>query len=86
MAENSVGRAEASGSLIVHGEGPPGLALAGMGRGQIEDGWRWRRRRKDRAGDMSGSPETPVFLPGESPWPEEPGSLQSMGSQRFGHD
>ena len=24
---------------------------------------------------------TPVFLPGESPWTEEPGRLQSMGSQ-----
>ena len=23
-----------------------------------------------------------VFLPGESPWTEEPGGLQSMGSQR----
>ena len=29
---------------------------------------------------------TPVFLPGESPWAEEPGGLQSMGSQRVGHD
>ena len=29
---------------------------------------------------------TPVFLPGESPWTEEPGGLQSMGSQRIGHD
>ena len=27
----------------------------------------------------------PVFLPGESPWTEEPGGLQSMGSQRIGH-
>ena len=25
---------------------------------------------------------TPVFLPGESPWTQEPGGLQSMGSQR----
>ena len=25
---------------------------------------------------------TPVFLPWESPWTEEPGGLQSMGSQR----
>ena len=24
---------------------------------------------------------TPVFSPGESPWTEEPGGLQSMGSQ-----
>ena len=29
---------------------------------------------------------TPVFLPGESPWTEESGGLQSMGSQRVGHD
>ena len=29
--------------------------------------------------------ETPVFLPG-NPRTEEPGGLQSMGSQRVGHD
>ena len=29
---------------------------------------------------------TPVFLPGESPWTEVPGGLQSMGWQRVGHD
>ena len=29
---------------------------------------------------------TPIFLPGESPWTEEPGGLQFMGSQRVGHD
>ena len=29
---------------------------------------------------------TPIFLPGESPWTEEPGGLQSMGLQRVGHD
>ena len=29
---------------------------------------------------------SPVFLPGESPWTEEPGGLQSMGSQRVGYD
>ena len=29
---------------------------------------------------------TQVFLPGESPWTEDPGRLQSMGSQRVGHD
>ena len=28
----------------------------------------------------------PVFLPGESPWTEEPGGLQSMGSQRVRHN
>ena len=29
---------------------------------------------------------TPVFLPEESPWTEEPGGLQSTGLQRVGHD
>ena len=29
---------------------------------------------------------TPGFLPGESPWTEKPGGLQSMGSQRVRHD
>ena len=29
---------------------------------------------------------TPVFLPEESPWTEEPGELQPMGSQRVGHN
>ena len=29
---------------------------------------------------------TPVFLPGEVPWTEEPGGLQSMGSQRIRHN
>ena len=29
---------------------------------------------------------TLVFLPEKSPWTEEPGGLQSMGSQRVGHD
>ena len=28
----------------------------------------------------------PVFLPGEPAWTEEPGGLQSMGSQRIGHN
>ena len=29
---------------------------------------------------------TPVFLPGESPWTEMPGRLQSLGSQRIRHN
>ena len=29
---------------------------------------------------------TPVFLPGEFPWTEEPDGLQSMASQRVSHD
>ena len=27
---------------------------------------------------------TPIFLPGESPWTEEPGRLWCIGSQRVG--
>ena len=33
-----------------------------------------------------GMATTLVFLPGESPKTEEPRGLQSMGSQRVGHD
>ena len=29
---------------------------------------------------------TPVFLPGDTPWTEEPGRLDSLGSQRIGHN
>ena len=29
---------------------------------------------------------TPVFLPGESPWTEEPGGPQFIRSQRVGHN
>ena len=29
---------------------------------------------------------TPVFWPGESPWTEGPGGLQSMGLQRVGNE
>ena len=29
---------------------------------------------------------TPVFLPGESPWTEESGGLQTVGLQRVGHE
>ena len=32
-----------------------------------------------------GMKPTPVFLPGESHWTEEPGRLQSMGLQRVEH-
>ena len=36
----------------------------------------WRRARQ----------HTPIFLPGESHGQEEPGGLQSIGSQRVRHD
>ena len=37
-------------------------------------------------GRSPGGGHSPVFLPGESPRTEEPGGLQSMGSQGVGHD
>ena len=37
-------------------------------------------------GGGDGWQPTPVILPGESPWKEEPGRLQSMGSQRVRHN
>ena len=45
-------------------------SIPGLGR------FPWRRARQP----------TPVFLPGESSWTEEPRGLQSMGSQRVGRD
>ena len=36
-------------------------------------------------GEGNGWLPTLVFWPGEFPWTEEPGRLQSMGSQRVGH-
>jgi len=50
------------------------------------------------AGDLGSTPglgrspggrawqPTPVFLPGACPWAEEPGRLQSMGSQQVRQD
>ena len=35
---------------------------------------------------MTAWQPTPVSFPGESPWTEKPGGLQSMESQRVGHD
>ena len=36
------------------------------------EGWTWH--------------PTPVLMPGESPWTEEPGRLQAIGLQRTGHN
>ena len=46
--------------------------------------WVWSLGQEDSLEE--GMAPTPVFLPGESPWTEEPGGLQSMGSQRAAHD
>ena len=36
--------------------------------------------------DSKESSDSKALLPGESPWTEEPGGLQSMGSQRVRHN
>ena len=52
----------------------------------IEDGqWNTKTWGLDGPRKRQWQP-TPVFLPGESPWTEEPGGLQSTGSQRVKHD
>ena len=60
-----------------------GKEPAGQGRGHKRCGFNlwvkkvpWRRAWQP----------TPVFLPGESPWTEESGGLQSMGLQRPAHN
>ena len=52
--------------------------LANAGNEGLNLGWEdpWRRAWQPTA----------VFLPGEFPWTEEPGGLQSTGSQRVGHE
>ena len=40
----------------------------------------WEEPLEERAWQL-----TPVFLPGDSPWTEEPVGLQSMGLQRVRH-
>ena len=48
---------------------------------QVESVWKTASRFRDEMGQP-----TAVSLPGESPWTEEPGGVQSRGSQRVGHD
>ena len=57
-----------------------------------EPACQWRRHKKHGFSPWVGMipwrsawEHTLVFLPGESPWTEEPGELQSMGPQRVGH-
>ena len=48
------------------------------------ENWVWSLGWEDPL-EKAGEP-IPVFLPGESAWTEEPGSLQSMGLQRVRYD
>ena len=50
----------------------------------IQETWVWSLGLEDPWG-RKWQP-TPVFLPGEIPWTEEPGRLQSMRLQRVGHN
>ena len=70
-----------------YSEGFPG------GTSGKEPAWQCRRRRRHgfnpwvrKLSWRTAQKPTPVFLPGESPWTEEPGWLQSMGSQRVKHN
>ena len=45
----------------------------------------WEYPPEEGMATHSGQP-TPVFLPGESPWTEEPDELHPMGSQRVRHN
>ena len=50
----------------------------------IWETWVWSQSRED-PWRRTWQP-TPAFLPGKSPWTEEPGGLQSMGSQTPGYN
>ena len=50
----------------------------------IQETWVWSLGREDPLEKQMTTHSS--ILPGESPWTEEPGGLQSMGSQRVGHD
>ena len=51
---------------------PPAMQGSTPGSGRSEEGNGWLG--------------TPVLLPRRIPWTAEPGRLQSVGSQRVGHD
>ena len=52
-----------------------------------QETWKMQVRSLGREDSLEETGQfTPVFLPGESPWTEEPGRLQFIGLQRVGHD
>ena len=50
----------------------------------MQETWVWSLGQEDP--QRRGWQPTPLFLPGESPWTEDPGRLQSTGSHRVQHD
>ena len=83
MGMRSLGQRWAQRGQHISTTGKKGASYVGLPRwlsGHRFDPWvrkiPWRRKWQP----------TPVFLPGESLWTEKTGGLQSMGSQRVGHD
>ena len=75
------------GKASVYNAGDPGL-IPGSGRSAGEgNGNPLQYYCLENPMDRGAWLPTAVFsMPGESPWTEVPGGLQSMGYQRVGHD
>ena len=63
-----------------HASHPPAMARGIRDVGSIPGSG--RSPGEGNVNPLQYSQPTPVFLPGESPWTEESGGLQSTGSQR----
>ena len=77
--------------LTVQGDSQADLGWYGGASGK-EPTWQCRRHKRCGFDPWAGKipwrwswQPTPVFLPEESPWTEEPGGLQPIGSQRVRH-
>ena len=66
---------------LAHSRGFPGGSDGGEPTCNVED-----LASIPGLGRSPGGGRTPVFLPGISPWTEEPDGQQSMGLKRVGHD
>ena len=60
--------------------------VAQMVKNPPATGEMWVRSQGSEDPLEEGTQPTPEFVPGEAPWTEEPGGLQSIGSQRVGHN
>ena len=74
--------------LSLHGASPSGSAVKNMPA--VQELQETQVQSLDQEDPLAGRRRKwqppPVFLPGESPWTEERGGLQSMGSQRVRRD